>query len=78
MQQAFEAVPWVRQATVRRVWPGQLLVQLEEHQAVASWDGRGEYGEPPLERALLNSHGEVFHANLGEVEDDRLPQLAGP
>jgi cell division protein FtsQ len=75
---AFEAVPWVRRAEVRRVWPGQLRVRLEEHRAVAFWDGRGDWGEPPLERALLNSHAEVFHANLGEVEDDGLPQLAGP
>jgi cell division protein FtsQ len=75
---AFEAVPWVRQATVQRVWPRQLLVRLEEHKAIAYWDGRGEFGEPPLERALLNTHSEVFHANLGEVEDEELPQLAGP
>ena len=75
---AFEAVPWVRRAQVRRVWPAQLRVTLEEHRAVATWDGRGDWGEPPLERALLNSHGEVFHANLGEVEDEALPQLAGP
>lgn len=75
---AFEAVPWVRRAEVRRVWPAQLQVTLEEHRAVATWDGRGDWGEPPLERALLNSHGEVFHANLGEVEDEDLPQLAGP
>jgi cell division protein FtsQ len=75
---AFEAVPWVRRAQVRRVWPAQLQVTLEEHRAVATWDGRGDWGEPPLERALLNSHGEVFHANLGEVEDENLPQLAGP
>ncbi|MFN3305532.1 MAG: cell division protein FtsQ/DivIB, partial [Roseateles sp.] len=67
-----------RRAEVRRVWPGQLRVRLEEHRAVAFWDGRGDWGEPPLERALLNSHAEVFHANLGEVEDDGLPQLAGP
>lgn len=78
VRDAFEAVPWVRQATVRRVWPGQLLVTLEEHRAIAFWDGRGDWGEPPLERALLNSHSEVFHANLGEVEDEGLPQLAGP
>ncbi len=78
VRDAFEAVPWVRQAVVRRVWPGQLLVTLEEHRAAAYWDGRGEYGEPPLERALLNTHSEVFHANLGEVEDEELPQLAGP
>jgi cell division protein FtsQ len=75
---AFEGVPWVRRAEVRRVWPGQLRVRLQEHRAVAFWDGRGDWGEPPLERALLNSHAEVFHANLGEVEDDGLPQFAGP
>lgn len=75
---AFEAVPWVRRAEVRRVWPAQLVVTLEEHRAVALWDGRPDFGEPPPERALLNSHAEVFHAYLGEVEDERLPQLAGP
>lgn len=78
VRDAFEAVPWVRRAAVRRVWPAQLQVTLEEHRPVALWDGRGEYGEPPLERALLNEHSEVFHANLGEVEDENLPQLAGP
>lgn len=78
VQRVFEGVPWVRQAEVRRVWPARLSVRLEEHHAVATWDGRGEYGEPPLERALLNSHGEVFSANLGDVEDEELPQLVGP
>ena len=34
---AFEAVPWVRQAVVRRVWPNRLRVQLEEHRPVALW-----------------------------------------
>lgn len=77
-RQAFEAVPWVRRAQVQRVWPGQLKVRLEEHQAVALWDGRGDWGEPAPERALLNSHGEVFHANLGDVEDESLPVFAGP
>lgn len=74
----FEALPWVRRAEVRRIWPGQLLVTLQEHRAAALWDGRGEYGEPPLERALLGQDGEVFQANLGEVEDLDLPLLAGP
>lgn len=78
VQEAFEAVPWVRSATVRRVWPPALMVTLEEHEAVATWDGRGDWGEPPLERALLNRQGEVFHANLGEVEDENLPAFAGP
>ena len=71
---AFEQVPWVRRAAVRRVWPDQLVVQLEEHRAVALWeDGdRGGAGR------LVNSHGEVFDANLGDVEDDDLPVFSGP
>ena len=69
---AFEAVPWVRQAVVRRVWPMRLAVQLEEHRPLALWaaaDGNDR---------LVNSFGEVFEANIGDVEDDSLPSLAGP
>lgn len=69
---AFESVPWVRRAVVRRVWPNRLAVTLEEHRAAALWQG-----EAGNER-LVNSHGEVFEANLGDVEDEDLVTLAGP
>lgn len=69
---AFEAVPWVRRAVVRRVWPDRLAVRLEEHQAAALW--QGEDGED----RLVNSFGEVFEANVGDVEDDALPVFSGP
>lgn len=67
-QQAFQSVPWVRRAVVQRVWPNRLAVRLEEHRAVAYWgDDR-----------LVNDHGEVFEANLGDVEEEGLPTLEGP
>jgi len=70
---AFEAVPWVRRATVRREWPNQLFVGVEEHEALGTW---GEDGR------LLSVKGDVFTANLAEAEDDNeqreLPQLDGP
>jgi cell division protein FtsQ len=69
---AFESVPWVRRATVQRVWPDTLRVQLVEHQPAALW--RGEDGAD----RLVNTEGEVFEANTGDVEDDGLPTLAGP
>lgn len=69
---AFEAVPWVRRAVVRRVWPDRLAVRLEEHRAVALWET-----ENGVER-LLNSHGEVFEANVGDVEGEALPVVGGP
>src|SRR6266571_400992 len=48
---AFESVPWVRRATVRREWPDQLIVEIEEHEALGTW---GEDGR------LLSVKGDVF------------------
>ena len=80
-RRAFESVPWVRQAVVKRVWPNRLAVQLEEHRPVALWAepaGADAKSTDPLSDRLVNSHGEVFEANLGDVEDDALPTLRGP
>jgi len=65
---AFESVPWVRQAIVRRMWPDRLTVSLEEHRPAALWG----------DERLVNTYGEVFEANLGDVEDDELVTLRGP
>jgi cell division protein FtsQ len=79
---AFEAVPWVRHAQLQRVWPMRLKVSLEEHRPAAYWearvDGADAGSEATAERALVNTFGEVFQANLGDVEDETLPVLAGP
>jgi cell division protein FtsQ len=69
---AFEQVPWVRKAVVRRVWPNRLAVTLEEHEAAAVWHGDGQRNE-----RLVNSHGEVFAAPLRDVAQLDLPMLAG-
>lgn len=68
---AFEQVPWVRRAEVRRVYPASLSVELQEHDAVAYWGA--ESGS-----AMVNSQGEVFEANVGDVEQEGLPRLLGP
>ncbi|KQW38357.1 cell division protein FtsQ/DivIB [Rhizobacter sp. Root404] len=75
-RRAFESVPWVRQAVVRRVWPNRLSVQLEEHKPAAFWIGGANADE--ASDKMVNTHGEVFEANLGDVEDDALPTLRGP
>lgn len=68
----FEAVPWVRKAVVRRVWPNELRVQLEEHRPAAYWQHEDRDDQ------LVNTFGEVFDANLGDVEDEHLPTLSAP
>ena len=70
-KQAFEAVPWVRNAVVQREFPNRLRVTLHEHQPVAYWGDAGD-------STLVNSFGEVFEANEDEVGDVELPRLKGP
>lgn len=71
-RQAFESVPWVRRASVRREWPNGLAVEVEEHEALGTW------GNPDSGR-LINTYGEVFVANTAEAEEDaHLLALDGP
>lgn len=71
-REVFETVPWVRRAVVRRVWPNELRVTLEEHQPAAYWHHEDRDDQ------LVNEQGEVFDANLGDVEDEPLPTLHAP
>ncbi|MGB8765532.1 MAG: cell division protein FtsQ/DivIB, partial [Burkholderiales bacterium] len=64
VQSAFEQLPWVRSASLRRLWPDTLEVQLEEHQPLARWGSGG----------LVNTYGEHFNAEY----DEKLPALSGP
>jgi cell division protein FtsQ len=67
VRQAFEGVAWVRRARVRREWPNRLVVKIEEHQALGTWN----------DDRLLNTFGEVFAANMAEADSD-LPHFYGP
>ena len=67
---AFEQVPWVRNAQVRREFPRTLHVLLQEHHAAAHWG-------PEADDRLVNSQGVVFEANA-DSELDGLPRLSGP
>jgi cell division protein FtsQ len=70
-REAFEAVPWVRRAVVKRQFPNKLRVQLQENEAEAFWGADSE-------SRLVNTYGEVFEANPGDVEQDEMPRLVGP
>jgi cell division protein FtsQ len=61
---AFEKLPWARNVSLRRRWPDKLEVVIEEHQALARWGTI----------ALVNTHGELFHAASGS----ELPMFYGP
>lgn len=65
---AFEKLPWVREADVRRRWPDTLAVSLREHEAFAQWN------PGQAEPRLVDHRGEVFSG----ASTEELPALAGP
>ncbi|WP_417660488.1 cell division protein FtsQ/DivIB [Pseudomonas sp.] len=67
MRHELEQMPWIANATVRRVWPDQIVVSLEEQMPIARW-GDG---------SLLNNQGQAF-APEGLARYEHLPQLYGP
>ncbi|MDT0137501.1 cell division protein FtsQ/DivIB [Acidovorax sp. PRC11] len=71
VREAFEQVPWVRRAMVRREFPNSLRVELQEHDAFAYWG-------PEEGSTLLSTRGEVFEASPDDVDEDELPRLQGP
>lgn len=65
---AFEKLPWVRRAEVRRIWPDGIEVTIKEQVAAARWrQADGEY-------RLVNTFGEVFIA----ASESDLPVFSGP
>jgi cell division protein FtsQ len=67
MRTELEQMPWIAHAEVRRVWPDQVVIRLEEQLPVARWG----------DESLLNNQGQAFTPReLANYE--HLPQLFGP
>lgn len=62
-----EAMPWIYSASLRRRWPGTLMITVKEQYPVASWNGE----------FYLNEYGEVFRPPES-VEIEAIPDLLGP
>jgi cell division protein FtsQ len=70
-RQAFEQIPWIRSALVRREFPNRLSVTLDEFQPVAQWGFEGD-------GKFLSVEGAVFEVNADDVDSETLPLLKGP
>ena len=67
MRHQLEQMPWIAHVEVRRVWPDQVMVRLDEQLPIARWGGE----------ALLNNKGQAFSPDdLSRYE--HLPHLYGP
>jgi cell division protein FtsQ len=67
VMRAARTLPWVDTASVRRVWPDTLRLEVVEQVPVARWGGQD----------LLNRRGERFSPPADTLPDG-LPQLQGP
>lgn len=67
LRDALLALPWIHDVSFRRIWPDQLIINVQEQQAVARWDNN----------ALLNAQGEIFQPPQNSFPLN-LPLLSGP
>ncbi len=67
VKQRVEQLPWVAQASVRRIWPDTLGIDVQEQKAVARWANGG----------LVNEAGRSF-TPLASSHPSRLPLFRGP
>lgn len=67
VQLAVEKLPWVAQASVRRIWPDTLAISVNEQKAMAYWNAQG----------LVNMKGEIFAPDKSSYPK-MLPHFKGP
>lgn len=67
VREQLEALPWIYEATVRRVWPNALEIHVVEQLPIARWG----------ESSFLNHEGQVFRPSNRRAWQS-LPMLQGP
>lgn len=67
VQTAVEALPWIKAAGVRKVWPDTVVIRIEEHVPMVRW----------IDGQLISDSGEVFELPPG-AQIQTLPALEGP
>jgi len=72
LENALEALPWVKDIKLRKSWPDSLTLYVEEHRPIAYWG----------EQQLLDQYGEIFDGKLpdGALPENRVnfPKLYSP
>ncbi|MFA7495150.1 MAG: cell division protein FtsQ/DivIB [Acidithiobacillus sp.] len=69
VRKTLDALPWVADTEVRRVWPDRLQISIKPYVPVARWlNGTGQ---------MVNAQGQVFSVPAAQVPSG-LPNLEGP
>ena len=70
-KKTFEAITWINQAVVKRVYPNQISVRLTEFKPKAVWGAREDM-------RLVDDQGMIFEAGVEDDDYEGMPQLIGP
>lgn len=73
VKQAVEAMAWIDRASVRRIWPGTLRVEIIEQMPLALWAENKEGGK----NKVVNARGELFQPPVKGLPKE-LPFFMGP
>jgi len=68
LQQQLEGLNWVESAMIRRAWPRQVLITIQERQPIAIWN----------DRLLVDRRGQLFDPGRSLGMGGGLPRLEGP
>ena len=68
VREQIQSMPWVKSASVRKVWPDKLSISVAEYSPVAMWNGGN----------FLSTDGVVFQLPAGKLKNPNLPRLFGP
>ena len=66
IQQTLNELPWIKKASVKRVWPDAINIKIEEHRPIVRWGDKG----------LLDQNGNLFYPdNMKNLQ--QIPLLTG-
>lgn len=68
---AFESLPWISSARVKRVFPNRIEIYLQEHKPVALWGMQDGF-------KMINADGVIFDSSEDDHDYEELPQFIGP
>ncbi len=71
LREELELIPGVRAVEVRRLWPDQLIIRVQEYEAIAIWH---EAGQTP---ALMSAEGIIFSPKDNIEAFSSLPKMQG-
>lgn len=60
IQSALNQLPWIKAVQIHRQWPNQLNIQIQERQAIASWQSLGAASSLPSHTTFIDSEGQLF------------------